>query len=236
MKNLNPYAGLNQIRRGYLCITRQMPLDNLRNGVLSVNELGYFLIFLISADWDRNQDRKGFIRYDLRKLSDIWKIPYQTLNDNLIKLIKKNVIIKERNTPKIPDFDRFTFSGANQIAKQTYTNEESKQYFDNLFSNSEIPLQPKRKSPIPFNTSSKSEFSIPSKSVVIKQPVRTNEEYQQIYDDEGYKFLTPDDMRWIDENVSGKEQVNNRLEEKDVVSIFFNGNWDLYQKNVVYGN
>ena len=64
MKNLNPYAGLNQIRRGYLCITRQMPLDNLRNGVLSVNELGYFLIFLISADWDRNQDRKGFIRYD----------------------------------------------------------------------------------------------------------------------------------------------------------------------------
>jgi len=159
MKNLNPYCGLNQIRKGYLCLPRQIILDSVRDKVLKVNELSYFLIFLLSADWDSDPHRKGFIRHDLKKLSGVWKIPYQTLTDNLTKLIYKKIITKERSTPKIPDFDRFTFSRANQTVRQTYTNEELEQYFDNLFPNSEIPLQPKRKSLPLFNSSSKVEFS-----------------------------------------------------------------------------
>ena len=146
--------------------------------------------------------RKGFIRHDLQRLSKIWKIPYQTLNDNLTNLIKKKVIVKESDTPKVPDFDRFTPSGENQIAKQKYTNEELERYFDNLFPNSEIPLQTKRKNPSPFNTSSKDSF----KSV--------NEDRNE---------FTDSDKKWI--NMSQLEQ--------DVLEVFLNNNFELYQQSII---
>jgi hypothetical protein len=39
------------------------------------------------------------------------------------------------------------------------------------------------------------------KRVAIKQEVRSNEEYQRIYEEGCFQGLTPDDMKWIDENV-----------------------------------
>ena len=44
-------------------------------------------------------------------------------------------------------------------------------------------------------------FSIGSSNpVVIKQIVRSKEEYRQIYKEGSYIGLTPDDMEWIDIN------------------------------------
>jgi len=215
MKNLNPYSGLNQIRQGYLCVLRQIPLDHIRSGTLKVHELGYFFIFLLSTDWDKDPNRKGFIRHDLKRLSAIWNIPYTTLGENLEKLIKKKVIIKRLKTPKIPNFNRFTSSGAQLIAKETktYTNEELDQYFDNLSLNSEIPLRSKRKPPLPFRVSSKSEFN--------------RSDLQQA-------MFTEDDKEWIDNNHAVKEKsVNRGIIESDIVEVFFNGNWSTYKNHLV---
>lgn len=58
-----------------------------------------------------------------------------------------------------------------------------------------------KKSPSIAISSSKVQSSLVLNKSVINQQLKTDEEYQRIYDEGGYKFLMPDDMRWIDENM-----------------------------------
>lgn len=46
----------------------------------------------------------------------------------------------------------------------------------------------------------------------IRQAVRSDAEYQQIYADGGYELLTPEDMRWIDEHVFEKVLIESESE------------------------
>jgi hypothetical protein len=71
------------------------------------------------------------------------------------------------------------------------------------------------------------------KVVVIKQAVRSDEEYQKIYDEGEFLSLTPDDMRWIDENAKEEVVIENEEMEKEIVKVFFNGDWNEYRKNLI---
>lgn len=70
------------------------------------------------------------------------------------------------------------------------------------------------------------------KVVVIKQEVRSDSEYQKMCQDGGFTNLTPDDMKWIDQNITEEIEIENDEQEKSAVEIFFNGDWDKYQKSL----
>lgn len=71
------------------------------------------------------------------------------------------------------------------------------------------------------------------KVVVIKQEVRSDEEYQKLYQDSGFTSLTPDDMRWIDQNVQEKIEILNDEQEREIVRIYFDGKWDEYRSSLI---
>lgn len=68
------------------------------------------------------------------------------------------------------------------------------------------------------------------KKVIIKGNIKTDEEYQRIYKEGDFQQLPPEDMRWIDENVSETLEVT-EANEKELVDIYFDGNWEEYRRN-----
>ncbi|MFH1792732.1 MAG: hypothetical protein ABH819_03815 [Patescibacteria group bacterium] len=72
-----------------------------------------------------------------------------------------------------------------------------------------------------------------NKVVLIKQKVRSDEEYQKIYTEGSFDVLTPDDMKWIDQNVQEKIEILNDEHEKEIVRIYFDGKWDEYRGSLI---
>lgn len=238
MKNLNPMAGIRQMVTGYFCVSRLDVIDLVRQDKLKAQELGYFFIFLTSTDWDSDVYRKGFIRHDLKRLSKIWNIPSQTLRDNLKKLMNKKVLIIENETPKIKDFDSFTYSIASQKAKEYHSDEFLTDYFKKTISDPGTSLELKQKVPNSFKTSFKNnnkhnaDRNKINKVVVIRQEMRTDEEYQKMYE-ENPNSLLPEDMKWIDKNIEEKIMVQDSSHEKQIIDIYFDGSVESYKKHLI---
>jgi hypothetical protein len=70
------------------------------------------------------------------------------------------------------------------------------------------------------------------KVVVIRQAVRNDAEYQRMYEASDLN-LSIDDMKWIDQNVVERIEIESDEQEKEIVRIYFDGNWDEYQKNLL---
>lgn len=232
MKNLNPVSGLKQITNGYICLPRRMVVELLKNKKIKQLELGYFIIFLISADWDTDVFRNGFIRHELPRLSKIWGIPYTTLQEHATNLVEKQLLITEKDTLKINNFERFTSGGAQTFVKNKPTDQDLKKLFPELFSNSGISEDLLAGSSSCFKDSSKVNSGMYSKRVVIRQDGKSEEEYQKIYRGGGFERFTPDDMRWIDENVTEEIDIDNDETEKQIVEAFFDGDWNEYRRNL----
>jgi len=71
------------------------------------------------------------------------------------------------------------------------------------------------------------------KIVSIKQEVRSNAEYKKIYQDNDFTDLTPDDMKWVDQNIQEKIEILNDEQEKEIVQIYFDGKWDEYRSSLI---
>lgn len=167
MKNLNPASGLKQITSGYICLPRKAVVELFRNREINQLELGYFIIFLISADWDTDIFRNGFIRHELPRLSEIWGIPYTTLQEHANNLVKQHLIITEKNTLKINNFEQFTSKGAQAFVKDKTTNQDLKKLFPKLLTISEISENDEANDTFPFRDSSKDKFNVNSRRVII---------------------------------------------------------------------
>lgn len=219
MKNLNPKSGLKQLVSGYYCLPRKIILDEIRNNKLKPSELGYFIILLNSADWDEDEYRKGFIRHDLNKLANLWGIPNTTLYDNIKKLKAKKLLISERGAYRINNFNRFTLKGAQAYVKEKPSSEYLNQLPEISESHSELSELVQTNEAPPFNDSSKVEFNSYPKKVLIKQEVRSDEWYESIHQSEGYKYLTPEDMRWIDENLTEEVEINDQESDQQASPV-----------------
>ncbi|PIR42192.1 hypothetical protein COV25_04185 [candidate division WWE3 bacterium CG10_big_fil_rev_8_21_14_0_10_35_32] len=123
MKNLNPLTGLKQISNGYICVSRKMMIDLVRGRILKPSELGFYIMLVISADWDSDQYRKGYIRHEIPKLAKIWRIPYSTLHGYIKKFEEHGLISVKMKAPFIINFNDFTSSGAKEFAKNKTDNE-----------------------------------------------------------------------------------------------------------------
>jgi DNA-binding MarR family transcriptional regulator len=199
LKNLNPYVGLRQVLKGYFCIPRSLILHPVRNKTLTPSLLGYYIILYSSADWDVSEHRKGFIRHDLKDLAKIWNISVSTLRDNIKKLIKAGYLHIEQETLKITNFDDLTYSEASKLAKKEVTDENLHEIFENILQSNEKPLDSSTELPSSFRDS----FKVESKGLLEDNNhsvPRNNKDYIKIYEEGDYAYLTPEDMRWLDEN------------------------------------
>lgn len=70
------------------------------------------------------------------------------------------------------------------------------------------------------------------KVVVIKQEVRNDAEYQKMYEESGLS-LSPEDMKWIDQNIVEKIEIESDEQEKEIVRIYFDGNWEKYRSSLI---
>ena len=209
MKNLNPKSGLKQIVNGYLCLPRKIFFQFIKEKKLTPNELGYYLIAIMSADWDGDKYRHGFIRHELQKLSAIWGKPYGTLHGNFKKLVEKELLEVDQSTFKVKNFHNFTSNGALEfVGDNRVKDEDLKQYFPNIVNDFEIPKKQQSRDSCSFRSSSKGESSISLNRLEFSR---------------GDKLVI---SNGLDKGGLG------RL-ERDVVDVFFKGDWDYYSDHLI---
>jgi len=243
MKNLNPRNGLRQIITGGIYITRYDVIDLVITKKLTPNQLAYFLMFLVSADWDPGEFRQGYIRHDLKRLARIWGKPYTTVMSHLKKLTDKNVILNKHKTPQIANLSYFNSTLAKLNFRKTYTDEFIDNYFKNLDNKSEKSDSVKLKVDVSIKDPIKGDIRVipetvyTNKVVVIRQEIRSDEEYEKLYR-ENPNLPLPKDMRNIDMDPNAEEKIVIRdlVHERQIVDMYFNGNIERYAKCLIYGN
>lgn len=247
MRNLNPHSGLKQLITGSYSVVRSEVLDLARKHQLSALEIGYFIIFLTSADWDPDKDRFGLVRNDLNKLAKAWNIPTSTFRDNLKRLIQKQVItLRVDGVPKIVNFENYTYSKSSELAKKRYSDEFIENYFENSFSKTEnssleneISLNLKLIPSLPFKDSIKNDLIASSseskaiKTVMLHQEVRSDAEYQSIYQEGNWGAFTTDDMKWVDQNTRWSVVVRDLDHESQIISTYFSGDPEKYKNCLI---
>lgn len=222
----------------------------LQTRILTSQEFLLLEYYLDSMDFDYKHDNYGqFIAYP-EVVAEYFNKGIETVNDWRDGLLNKSfieVVDKKREVYRIKSPERYGVSfgsKASQFAKSEKLSPTVDNILQNICFNPEkAKIIPKKVKSLALNTPSKalgsskgelSSFPIGSKKVVlIQQDVRTDSEYQKIYEEGHYESLTPDDMKWIDQNVSEKITIESEPQEKDIVDVFFDGNWDEYQKHLI---
>ena len=188
--------------------------------------------------WDKKyEETYGTVDFPDRDVAEILSWSPSKVCRTRNKLISKGVINLRKSgiysvipSSKLPD-------NLNTLVEKTA-------WVQNLVSSMQQNVAPPKQSVAPVQQTQgySNDFSIVSykdkhsltypKRVLIKQEVRTEEEYQQIYQEGGYERFIPEDMRWADENV--KEVIDISEEnEQSVVALYFDGNWDKYKNNLI---
>jgi len=203
MKNLNPNSGLRQVCTGKIYIPRRIILEHIRNKTLTVNDLGYFLIAIISADWNEGEYRYGIIRHDNKNLAKIWNISSSTLGDGFKRLMTKGVLNKHLDAYLVNNFEYF--EKARVYNNASLSDEDLKRIFGNSLLATEIP-DSNNENP-DSNLSKTSQTLNVSNKVVINSGTedrvlnRTLDDYKAIYLEGSYTSLSTEDMGWLDDHV-----------------------------------
>ena len=205
MRNLDPNSGLRQISTGKLYIPRRIVLELIKNKTLTVNDLGYLLIALISADWNEGEYRYGFIRQETKKLAKMWGMSDNTLGDGFKRLLTKGVLSKKLKTYLVNNFEYYEKAHAYKNA--SLSDEDLKEIFGNSLLETEIK---NNNNEIPdSNLSKTSKLLNVSHKIVINKDIedkaisyKTLDDYQAIYLEGGYTSLLPEDMGWLDKHIT----------------------------------
>ena len=115
--NLNPLHGIKQMSMGYFTIPRVVILELIKEKHLNLTELGYFIILITIADWDKGRFRNGFIRYEISELAKVLEISESSLYKYIAKFKKIGLITETRNVCKIENYKDFTLRGSQEISK-----------------------------------------------------------------------------------------------------------------------
>ena len=219
-------------------------------GVLKLHELMLLEFYADLMGFDKRNDRWGLITVDFKKIARYFRNSPSSIRSWHNRLLRVGLIKKTatKGIYSLTSHERYINPGKWQGKAAYYVGLEKNQPAEKMFQNfgiisqnTEKNVQPvkqigniklKEQTPIVIS-SSKVESSIYPKRAVVNQPTRTNEEYQRIYDEGGYKFLTPDDMCWIDENIGAKEDVKSNSLEENVTEVFFKGDWQNYQQHLI---
>ena len=236
MKKTSSRSGLRQEITGGYNVARKDIFDLIKEYKLSAAELGYYMLFFTVADWDKSEDRYGYIRHELQALTNILDIPYTTLRDNLNRLVNKQVIDNNDSRFRIVKPDWFNHSLMSEKFKLRFNDEFLKNYFGNPNDKCEKPqsLDLEQQKPIRDSIKGDIKDNYQNKIVLIRQELRTNEEYKKLFK-ENPNFPSPEDMRWIDENAELKILITNKEQEINVTNQYFDGNMERYNKCLISG-
>lgn len=222
----------------------------LKNGVLTSQEFLLFEYYLDSMDFDPRHSNFGqFVAYPEETASFFHK-GLETVRDWHNSLLNKGfieVVNRRREIYGIKSPERYnnSFGGkAPQFVKEEKTTPTLDFILQNIcFFPEKAEINPLNNTVLALNDtpkalgSSKGELGLSSigskKVVLISQSVRSEADYLKIRLENNFQNLSTEDMRWIDQNVREKIEIENDQQEKDIVNIFFDGNWDEYQKHLI---
>ena len=220
-------------------------------GILSLQELSLLEFYADTMGFDKRNPQCGLIAVNFENIAYIFGN-----SPGAVRLWHKRLLavglIKETATRGIFSltcYERYIGPGKWQGKAVEYADSEKNQPVEIMFQNFEINLQEikqkiqevekkpqinlKISPPIAIDSYNVKSSFIP-KQVFISQPIRTNEEYQRIYEEGGYRLLLPDDMRWIDGNLGGKSiNANTQTLEEKAIEVFFNNDFELYQRSIL---
>lgn len=229
----------------------------IQHGLLSIQEVALLEFYADIMDFDPEHIGFGTVKVDFPAIAVIFNNKSENTGRNWHKkLLKLGFIEKTRYKDifKLKCHKRYINPGHKQGEASDYAKAEKDKPINTLLQNFGIESQKieqttqiienkdeeKTETTDKTNSialiSSKDESNLGSKRVVIRQDVRSDEEYQRIYQEGDFTGLTPDDMKWIDENVSEVRVIEDSESEKDIVEVFFDGDWEKYEQNLIQKN
>lgn len=228
----------------------------IKNKVLSLQEVAYleFCADIMCFDWEKQE--YGTFKANFKETADLFNCKSETTVRNWHSRLLKAGFIQstdQKNVFKVTCHARYITPGFWKGEAGQFAEAEKNQPIEYVLQNFGLNLQNigetdqliENNQPnlalktTPRAIGSSKDNSIVSspigskKVVVIRQEVRSDEEYQQIYNDGDYTNFTPEDMKWVDQNIAEKIEIENEAQEKDIVNVFFNGNWDEYRKHLI---
>lgn len=224
----------------------------LKNGCLSLQEFLLFEFYLDQMDFDSDHSNFGCFEAYFDETSSFFLNNPDTIriwHDGLLNKSFIELHDKRRCLFRVKHPEKYVTNPKGKAAN--YAKEEkSCPTLGFLLENScffpeKLELIQKNRASLLMNNTSKTLGS--SKDVsrvignnsskrisVIRQKPRTEEEYQKIHKEGGFSpEFTPDDMEWIDKNVTEKIEIENDQQEKEIVGIFFNNDWNAYQQSLI---
>lgn len=222
----------------------------ISNGLLSVQDLALLEYYADVMDFDRNHPQFGSVKLNFDQIAAIFACSPNTIRNWHKKLLSVG-FIKKASSPHLIQVvcaPRYITPGFWKGEAAQYVKKETDQPLKTILQNFGINLHPVGENLQPVVNgqedkaennrriaigSSKDDSRLYPKEVLIKQEVRGGEKYQQIHDEGNYQYLTPDDMRWIDENIIKARSASPEATGADYVEIFFDGDWEKYRNNIV---
>ena len=226
----------------------------VQHGLLNVQELTLLEFYADIMNFDKRYPEYATITTNFTAMAIIFnKKSDTTIRNWHDKLLELGFIeaTEQKNVFRLKCAGRYVVPGFWKGEASNYVTEEKNQPFEKLLQNfglesqkieqttqivgnkneekTETTSKPNSRALI----SSKNESSIGNKRVVIRQEARSDEEYQRIFQEGNFQGLTPDDMKWIDENVSEVKEVEDDEMEKDIVDIYFDGDFEKYKHSLI---
>jgi DNA-binding Lrp family transcriptional regulator len=226
----------------------------IKYGVLSVQELSLQEFYADIFDFDPQHRTVGQFPVNFDEVAQVFSCSPNTVRNWHNKLLRLGFIKKTggKNLYQLSCYSRYITPSVRFEGKAAvYAKQETNQSIEIILQNFEIDSQlvgekvqtigKKVKelgsespsiaiSSFKVESSNKDSLRI-IKKVIIKQDLRTEEEYQKMYQDNP-EGLEPEDMKWVDENVKEEIAVT-ESNEKEIVDMYFDGDWEKYRKNLV---
>ena len=202
---------------GYRCSHRNKWLF-ISYGLLMVQELSLLEFYADVFDFDKKHRNFGLFKVDFEAIADVFNCSSNTIRNWHNKLLKIGFIEKGKGGfYKLACSNRFIPEGKWEGKAAHYSQQEKDQSIGIIFQNFGMDLQSieRKLQPVVKNDVQKlkktpsigiGSFKVDSKDyqekkVLIKQEVRSDREYWEIWDKGDYKRLMVDDMKWIDKNI-----------------------------------
>ena len=222
----------------------------LQKRILTSQEFLLLEYFIDSMDFDHKHENYGLFTAYPEVIAEYFNKGVETINDWCNGLLNKSfieIIDKKREVYRIKSPERYgtVFGGkAPDFAKKEKTTNTLDNILQNIcFYPEKAKIIPKKVKSLASNTPSKalgsfkgelgSSHIYTNKTVLIVQEVRSDAEYQRIYDEGNWGKFTPDDMKWVDEHSSLEIPIRDTLHEKHIIDVYFNGDWSEYEKNII---
>lgn len=221
----------------------------IKHGILTIQELSLLEFYADLQDFDQGHENHGKFITDFNEMETIFLKSDSSIRNWHNRLLSLGFIkpTSTRGKYQLVCFERYITPGVwgGQAGKYAELEKDQPvervlQYFGIKVQEVGEIVQPVGKISVDSASnndakalsSSKDDSNVSlARKVLIKQEVRTEDKYQRMYQDNP-DGLTPDDMRWVDENLKEILEITEE-NEQGVVDLYFDGNWSKYQNSLI---